>query len=209
MLLICHLIILPSNYPETVEFLIKNLEHKIENNKWVTTLDSYCISKGEYTETVSKNINPQGQSKPSSTTTNPPSPSNGVRTVNAKYPNVNFKDGVVRGSTPSKDPIKDSLLRDISKAAVDAGVVVSITTAISGHKSTPPSRHTAGDAVDIAIIDGIAVNPRASNRAKIDEFVAALQRLGYKKNVEKGNPKALLTFGFANHDDHVHVSNRI
>ena len=41
---------LPSNYPETVEFLIKNLEHKIENNKWSTTLDSYCISKGEYDE---------------------------------------------------------------------------------------------------------------------------------------------------------------
>ena len=57
---------LPSNYPETVEFLIKNLEHRIENNKWVTTLDSYCISKGEYTETESKNINPQGQTKPSS-----------------------------------------------------------------------------------------------------------------------------------------------
>lgn len=70
---------LPSNYPETVEFLIKNLEHRIENNKWFTTLDSYCISKGEYTETEAKNINPQGQSQPSSPS---PSPSN---TISGRY----------------------------------------------------------------------------------------------------------------------------
>jgi len=36
---------LPSNYPETVKFLIKNLEHRIENNKWTTQLESYCISQ--------------------------------------------------------------------------------------------------------------------------------------------------------------------
>jgi hypothetical protein len=36
---------LPSNYPETVKFLIKNLEHRIENNKWTTHIDSYCISQ--------------------------------------------------------------------------------------------------------------------------------------------------------------------
>jgi hypothetical protein len=54
---------LPSNYPETVEFLIKNLEHKIENNKWFTTLDSYCISKGTYDEfkpTVTSSPPPPG-----------------------------------------------------------------------------------------------------------------------------------------------------
>jgi hypothetical protein len=52
---------LPSNYPETVDFLIKGLSHKIEGNKWETMLESYCISKGEYKEAPEKNINPQGQ----------------------------------------------------------------------------------------------------------------------------------------------------
>jgi hypothetical protein len=51
---------LPSNYPDTVDFLIKNLSHKIENNKWDTMLESYCISKGEYEEST-QIINPQGQ----------------------------------------------------------------------------------------------------------------------------------------------------
>jgi hypothetical protein len=52
---------LPSNYPNTVDFLIKGLSHKIEGNKWETMLESYCISKGEYKEAPEKNINPQGQ----------------------------------------------------------------------------------------------------------------------------------------------------
>lgn len=37
---------LPTNYPSTVEFLIKNISHEISNNKWYTKLESYCISKG-------------------------------------------------------------------------------------------------------------------------------------------------------------------
>lgn len=36
---------LPSNYPKHVKFLIKNMSHIIENNKWVTRLESYCIAR--------------------------------------------------------------------------------------------------------------------------------------------------------------------
>ena len=36
---------LPSNYPETCEFVIKGIEHKIEKNQWSTTLESIVISK--------------------------------------------------------------------------------------------------------------------------------------------------------------------
>jgi len=38
---------LPTNYPDNAEFLIKNIEHKIENNKWFTTIESIVISKGD------------------------------------------------------------------------------------------------------------------------------------------------------------------
>ena len=37
---------LPANYPDNAEFLIKNIQHKIENNKWFTTIESIVISKG-------------------------------------------------------------------------------------------------------------------------------------------------------------------
>jgi hypothetical protein len=45
---------LPTNYPDIAEFLIKNVVHKIENNKWYTTLESIVTVKGEYN---SKNSN--------------------------------------------------------------------------------------------------------------------------------------------------------
>lgn len=46
---------LPTNYPENAEFLIKNISHKIENNKWFTTIESIVTTKGEYKD-KNKNI---------------------------------------------------------------------------------------------------------------------------------------------------------
>ena len=57
----------------------------------------------------------------------------------------------------------------------------------------------------IAIINGRAV--RKSKRADADKLVGELIKMGYTKNREVGNPKAVLTFGFPKHDDHVHISN--
>jgi hypothetical protein len=37
---------LPSNYPDTVDFLIKSLNHEIKDNQWTTTLESFCIAQG-------------------------------------------------------------------------------------------------------------------------------------------------------------------
>jgi hypothetical protein len=173
----------------------------VVNNKWYTKLDSYCISKGSFTGSADQDLYPQGS------TSSPYAPTS-IKTINSNYSNVNFKDGVVNGAMPSTDNINVNLLKDISKAAVDVGVVVSITTAVSGHHSNPPSRHTKGNAIDVAIIDGIPVNPNAINKAKINEFVMALQSLGYIKNSENGNLKSVLTFGYPGHDDHVHISNK-
>jgi hypothetical protein len=63
--------------------------------------------------------------------------------------------------------------------------------------------------VDIALINDIAVNPNASNRTKIDAFVKTLQGLGYVKNTESGTLKSVLTFGFPNHNNHIHVSSKV
>ena len=120
------------------------------------------------------------------------------------YDNVDFKDNVVGNSTPSKDTINLALLQDVQTAAKNAGLKVDITTAVSGHR--PSQRHDSGNAVDIARINGKAVS--RSNRADADKLVDALVSMGYTKNVESGNDKAVLTFGFEGHDDHVHVSNK-
>lgn len=120
------------------------------------------------------------------------------------YSNVNFKDGVVGNSKPSEDSINLSLLQDIQTAAKIANLQVDITTGVSGHDTG--TRHESGNAVDIAIINGKAVS--LQNRADADKLVNELIRLGYTKNVESGNDKAVLTFGFKGHDNHVHVSKK-
>jgi murein DD-endopeptidase MepM/ murein hydrolase activator NlpD len=119
------------------------------------------------------------------------------------YDNVDFKDNAVGNSTPSKDTINTSLLQDIQTAAQNARLKVDITTAVTGHDKG--TRHETGNAVDIAIINGKAVS--LANRADADKLVGELVKMGYTKNSESGNPKAVLTFGFKGHDNHVHISN--
>ena len=36
---------LPTNYPKTCDFLIKNINHTISNNKWFTKIESVVISQ--------------------------------------------------------------------------------------------------------------------------------------------------------------------
>jgi len=125
------------------------------------------------------------------------------------YSNISFASS--KDSTPETDKIKDSLLKDINDAAKSAGVQVTITTAITGHKSHPgTSRHESGNAVDISIIDGKSVSRDEKVKISVDKFVSELEKLSYKKNQENGNPKSVLTFGYdraGTHDNHIHVSN--
>ena len=115
-------------------------------------------------------------------------------------------------SDTSGDKVNDALLNDICKAAKNAQVTVTITTAISGHAAETtagnPSRHPSGNAVDISLINDSPVKT-PSNRNNVDNFVNQLEILGYTKNSEPNSsvPKSVLTFGFPGHDNHVHVSN--
>ena len=36
---------LPSNYPETLEFITTQVNHKLSDNDWVTTLETIATSK--------------------------------------------------------------------------------------------------------------------------------------------------------------------
>lgn len=128
------------------------------------------------------------------------------------FPNVNFGDKIVGSATPSKDVINQDLLKDVSDAAKKAGVEVSITTAVTGHKKG--GRHETGNAVDIAVVNGLGFSGGKKDAEKkgiyddIMKFVDALESMGYKKNVESGNDKAVLTFGFPGHDNHIHISRK-
>jgi hypothetical protein len=129
----------------------------------------------------------------------------------SKYTNMNFKPYVVGNSNPLSDKINPLLLNDIDLAAKNANVKVSITTAVSGHRKG--SRHSSGHAVDIAMVNGLGFRNETDANKKgilddIRKFVDELIKLGYKKNTESGNDKAVLTFGFKGHDHHIHVSRK-
>lgn len=132
--------------------------------------------------------------------------------VSSGLPNVKFGDNIVGNATPSKDKINPDLLKDVSDAANKADVEVTITTAVTGHKKG--TRHETGNAIDIAIVDGKGFSGGEQQAKKlgiydsIQKFVDALVSMGYKKNSEKGNDKAVLTFGFPGHDNHIHVSRK-
>ena len=127
------------------------------------------------------------------------------------YTNTDFKPYVVGNSNPLGDKINPSLLKDIDLAAQRANVKVSITTAVSGHRKG--SRHETGHAVDIAMVNGKGYSSESDADKKgirddIQRFVSELQNMGYVKNSESGNDKAVLTFGFPQHHHHVHVSRK-
>jgi hypothetical protein len=128
--------------------------------------------------------------------------------------NLTYIDGAVGGgSKPSIDlsKVNKELLKDIDAAAQKSGAEISITTAKTGHR--PGTRHEKYEAVDIAVINNKGF--RDENMAikngihdDIKRFVDELISMGYKKNVESGNDKSVLTFGFPGHHHHIHVSRK-
>lgn len=130
-----------------------------------------------------------------------------VSKVNSSlYTNLAFPTGVTVGASPGTDSIDDALLKDIDAASKAAGLKVSITTAVSGHKETTKSgnksRHSTGNAVDIAMINGVAITKETG-----DKLVAELKKMGYDTSgSESGKEKSVL-WQVADHYNHVHVSN--
>jgi hypothetical protein len=199
-----------------VGFIIVGLDHSIESNRWVSSVRAnmfYLKDKSEYAGSI-----PGSKSTATAFSISNDSPDTGgglddnviinnYPVVQSNYKNVKF--GQYGNSNPIKDKINPKLLTDISNAAVAAGVVVTITTAVSGHKKYTDngniSNHADGNAVDISIIDGKAVRPNIKDT--VEKFTNQLINLGYVKNEEIGNSKAFL-FGVKDHNNHIHVSNK-
>ena len=127
-----------------------------------------------------------------------------VKPKNISYSNIDFKERTLNDDVPAE------LLDDINNAAKLANVNISVDWVKTGHnkfaKSGKVSRHFLNNAVDISTINGKAIS--YSNKNLVDKFVDILVGMGYVKNQESGNDKSVLTFGFPNHDNHIHVSNQ-
>lgn len=139
-----------------------------------------------------------------------------VQLDDTSYSNVKFDNDGTR-----YDEVNKALLDDLQKAGEATNIVITITTAKTGHSdktvSGRRSRHADQIAVDIAILNGIG-SGNASNssngnpqfRELGNRLKDALVQLGYTWNTESGNEKAVLwqTNTGGNHYNHLHVSNK-
>lgn len=177
-----------------VAFSIARVSHHFEGSQWTTSLEGFMTLLRETAGGGALTSVPQ--SRPNEA---------GVINVQS-YSNIVFSDSV-KSDVPNINP---ALLANINAAATTAGVTVTITTAITGHSETTvtgqESRHVKGNAVDISIINGVAVSTPIG-KGFAEKFVQALVDLGYVKNKESGNDTAVL-YGIPDHTDHVHVSNK-
>ena len=205
----------------TVGFVAVGLDQSIEGNEWKSNIRANMIFLKQRQDFDVKNLKliypPEqafistqlpGETPDSDVTitdfSNYPSVDSGT------YANIKFASGKL--GSPGSEKLNPSLLSAISAAAVNAGVTVTITTGIGGHDSNTNSgnvsRHTTGNAVDIAIIDGIAAKTNnAIAKEKADKFVSQLITAGFSRNIEYGNPKAVL-WNISGHYNHIHVSFR-
>jgi hypothetical protein len=139
-----------------------------------------------------------------------------VKLEDTNYGNVNHdNDGT------QNDSVNKSLLDDIQSAAKSVGITTTITTAKTGHNPRTTtgriSRHTTGNGVDIAKLNGIGSNGATNGTNGNDKFRElgnklkdALVSMGYTWNTEINQDKAVLwqTNTGGNHFNHLHVSNR-
>jgi len=61
---------LPSNYPDTLEFIVKGITNEIKDNQWITTIESLAIPKNPFSTKV---IRKKQTSNFTASTPNPPS----------------------------------------------------------------------------------------------------------------------------------------
>jgi hypothetical protein len=134
-----------------------------------------------------------------------------------EVPDTSLYSNIKWEGAASSDKINSSLLAEINAAANAADIVVTISTANTGHRTNTSSgnisRHKTGEAVDISKINGVGWSSKQDAESKnilsqIESFVKKLSNAGYKVNSESGNIKSVLYFGFPQHNDHIHVSSQ-
>jgi hypothetical protein len=124
---------------------------------------------------------------------------------------LNFNSDINKKDAPL---LNKNLVSDLKLAADTLGYSLTVTTTKADHTHLgEKSRHYKFQAVDISIINGYSFK---SNKEKFTEYghktCNFLESIGYTRNKENGNNKAVLWFfnnkTAGNHFNHLHISNR-
>ncbi len=132
-------------------------------------------------------------------------------------PVVDFVSADIKFSTKAQadidsNRISKALLQDLQTAIDNTESVSNVFISSGFRPDDKDSRHSKGNALDVAMVNGKKWTSKAVAADNeilqpIEDLVTTLKQMGYTVNTEKGHPKALLYFGFDDHEDHIHLSN--
>jgi hypothetical protein len=158
---------LPTNYPDIAEFLIKNVTHKIENNKWYTTLESIVTVKGEYKD-KNGNILPGGSNGGGQNSSTPAASTNGqwankLRDTLANLGYVEKGTDLDSGGDISENIYKaaSQVLTTIKQELPQLQIRVTSGNDNFHQKLKDDSRHKRANAIDFTISPAIPSNLNA------------------------------------------------
>ena len=197
---------LPSNYPNSVEFLIKNMTHEVVNNKWYTKLDSYCISKGSFTGSADQDLYPQGST---SFSYSPPLDISNTKSTNGRWANelrkvlaqLGYTEKGVEldtGGDISEDIYKaaSEILQNIKQQIPEVQIRVSSGNDAYHQNLDYGSSHKIGNAVDFTLMP-----PTTASLNKVVNIlqVYKIKNMAFKFIDEYRNPSSKATAG------HIHI----
>ena len=179
---------LPTNYPEKLEFVLTGVRHKLENNQWVTSLDSIATVNNLLTTTnllnliggiipgndpVSKILDKAfnlGISKDQSTSKfNPDSNANELRKTIKSLPNTREKGIEIDNGgdiTKNMQIAASAVLRKIAELYPSYKIKVTGGNDYHHQIKSPRSNHTYGQGVDF-VIDGKYTTEQLDNIVNI------------------------------------------
>jgi hypothetical protein len=148
---------LPSNYPSSLEFLIKGITNTIQNNQWITSIESFAIPKNPFGSSVSKSptsaaSNPSNRGTQKPFTGNTPN-ADALRSVLASLGYTEKGRELSNGGDISPELVKyaSSVLREIKKQLPSLQITITGGNDKYHQGLKYKSSHSTGQGLDLAI----------------------------------------------------------
>lgn len=173
---------LPSNYPSTLEFLIKGISNTINGNQWTTVLESFAIPKNPFGSSIAEGpVNTA--SKKESRGTQPPFTGNtpNANTLRSVLTSLGYTEkgkNISSGGDISSSLLNyaTSVLRIIKKQLPNLQVEITAGNDRTHQNLSYTSSHTTGTGLDISISPATTANKKAVDTI-LGGFAAGNQNL--------------------------------
>jgi hypothetical protein len=158
---------LPSNYPNSLEFLIKGITNTIENNQWLTTIESFAIPKNPFGSSISKSpvsaaSNPPSRGTQAPFTGNTPN-ADALRTVLKSLGYTEKGKELSNGGdiTPELVKYASAVFKEIKKQLPTLQIIITGGNDKFHQNLSKKSSHTRGQGLDLTILPLTTSNKKA------------------------------------------------